>query len=70
MSDRQWTPTPWLGRFTDGGGEFPEKNRAIRWIAPSGEVVEGAFLGGSVWMPAGSAMYVYYTPTFWQYVEG
>ena len=46
--------------------KLPAKNAAVEWISPSGEVVRGKYLGGVVWLPEGSSMYVYYTPEFWK----
>lgn len=46
--------------------ERPPVNRRIEWISPSGEVVIGKYLGGVIWMPEGSSVYVYYTPIYWR----
>lgn len=45
---------------------LPEPGQRVAWIAPSGAVIKGTFVGGLVWLPAGSSTYVYYTPAFWR----
>lgn len=60
MSEK-WTPY----KHTN----LPRKDSSVEWIAPSGEVVRGKYLGGVVWMPEGSEAYVYYVPVFWRYLE-
>lgn len=44
----------------------PLKGQRIEWISSGGERERGVFLGGAVWMPEGSDMYVYYTPERWR----
>lgn len=47
---------------------YPPRNVPIEWITPSGEAVRGKWLGGMIWMPENSDMYVYYTPLSWRLV--
>lgn len=55
--DATWTP------YSAG---LPPKGQRVEWITPSGHVVRGTFIGGLIWMPEGSSMYVYCTPTYWR----
>jgi hypothetical protein len=57
MTERDFTPTE---------AAMPPKDAQIEWVAPDGQVVAGKWLGGAVWMPSGSKMYVYYRPAFWR----
>lgn len=51
--------------------KLPEPNTRVDWIAPSGEQVNGgAYVGGAVWYPPGSNMFVYYKPEFWRPAAG
>jgi hypothetical protein len=45
---------------------LPERGQRIEWISPGGTHQRGTFIGGVIWMPEGSEMYVYYTPTYWR----
>ena len=54
--------------YTLTESDRPEKGKPIEWISPNGEVVRGKYIGGAVWMPEGSNMYVYYTLIMWRYV--
>jgi hypothetical protein len=53
-------------RWIPYGERLPEKNQMVEWLTPSGEIVRGKYLGGVIWMPEGSGMYIYYTPTNWR----
>jgi hypothetical protein len=55
-----------MGNYTRTERALPPRGVPIEWIAPSGERVEGKFLGGMIWMPFGSGLYGYYTPPFWR----
>lgn len=46
---------------------YPQPNKTIRWIAPDGNEEIGRYAGGAIWFPAGSTMYIYYTPVMWKY---
>lgn len=48
---------------------LPEKNQKVEWISPGGLQDRGTFLGGLIWMPEGSTMYVYYTPVMWRPIQ-
>lgn len=54
-----WTPT---------AQQLPAVGQLIEWISPGGIHTRGKFLGGLIWMPEGSDMYVYYKPEFWRSV--
>jgi hypothetical protein len=55
-------------QFTLLKDAYPPKNVLIEWITPSGQMQRGRWLGGMVWMPENSPMYVYYTPISWRIV--
>ena len=61
MSDKDWNPLK---------NTAPRRGSKVEWIAPSGAHVKGTFVGGVVWIPDGSDMYVYYTPVYWRYIDG
>lgn len=49
--------------------QLPPKGALIEWISPAGIHERGKWLGGLIWMPEGSTMYVYYCPEFWRLVK-
>jgi hypothetical protein len=57
-TSESWTPY--------GYGTLPAKGQKVEWLTPSGEVVRGTYVGGVIWMPEGSGVYIYYTPTYWR----
>lgn len=59
-TEQTWTPTQ---------QQLPTKGQKIEWISPGGLHERGKYLGGVIWMPEGSPMYVYYTPQFWRPVQ-
>ena len=45
----------------------PDNDKKLNWISPSGDVVKGGPYHKGLWfLPDG--MYVYYQPTYWQYI--
>lgn len=56
--------------WTRTESQYPPKDTPIIWIDPDGLEVAGQWLGGAVWMPDGSAMYVYYRPDLWRPQRG
>ena len=49
--------------------ELPREGSKVVWISPGGIEEHGTYIGGAVWMPDGSDVYVYYTPEFWRYAQ-
>ena len=54
------------GLWTRTDSQLPPKGTLIDWISPSGIQDRGRFLGGIVWLPENSSMYVYYRPERWR----
>lgn len=66
------SPTLQDEQFTRVADLMPPKDALIDWITPGGEIVRGRWLGGAVWMPEGSSMYVlyvHYKPLSWRLVS-